>query len=161
MPPHDADDDDPGVVALTRTRTSSVLERFAGAWRLWRSAGRRGERLAARHLKRQGYRIRGRNIRTRAGEIDLLAESPDHMVVVVEVKTTEMASRGDNAPDPVRPEVRVSAAKQRQLTALATQVARRLRLDDRPIRFDVVAVELRPEGRPVVRHHPAAFEAAW
>ncbi|MEX0653346.1 MAG: YraN family protein [Phycisphaeraceae bacterium] len=117
-----------------------------------RSLGGRGERVAAKHLKRQGYRVVARNLRCKVGEIDLLAEAPDgRTVVVVEVK----AGRGG----PLPPEVRVGAAKQRKLVSLAVQLVRRHRLHRRPIRFDVIGVDLPARGKPVVRHHVGAFEA--
>jgi putative endonuclease len=49
--------------------------------------GRRGETLAALLLRCKGYRILGRRIRTRAGEIDLVARSLSGVVCFVEVKT--------------------------------------------------------------------------
>ncbi|MDE2135558.1 MAG: YraN family protein [Alphaproteobacteria bacterium] len=49
--------------------------------------GRRGETLAALLLRCKGYRILGRRVRTRAGEIDLVARSPSGVVCFVEVKT--------------------------------------------------------------------------
>lgn len=114
--------------------------------------GARGERVAARHLRKLDYRILGRNLRNRFGEIDIVAEAPDRKtIVVVEVKTSEGG--------PVRPEVRVNLRKQRQLVALAVQLARRHRFHDRPIRFDVVGVELAPGSEPVVRHHVGAFQS--
>jgi putative endonuclease len=116
----------------------------------------RGERAAERHLRRAGYRILARNLRCRLGEIDLLAEDrANRQIVIVEVKT----SRAESPP----PEVRVNHAKQRKLTALADHLVRRHRLQDRAVRFDVVAV-VWPDGqrRPAeIRHHPAAFGAAW
>ena len=67
---------------------SSVFSRLGDAL-LWRRLplGRRGERIAAARLRREGYRILARNVRNRFGEIDLVAEAPDRRtVVVVEVK---------------------------------------------------------------------------
>lgn len=49
--------------------------------------GRLGERLAARALRRRGYRLLGRNLRTPWAEVDLLARDGPSLVVV-EVKTT-------------------------------------------------------------------------
>ena len=48
-------------------------------------AGRRAERRAARYLRRRGYRIMARNIRTGEGEIDILA-SKGGLLIVVEVR---------------------------------------------------------------------------
>lgn len=117
-----------------------------------------GEHLAAQHLKRGGYRVLSRNLRNRFGEIDILAEAPDQRtLLIVEVKTS--ASR-DSPRDAVPPEVHVNHRKQRKLVALACQVARRYELTDRPIRFDVIGVDLTPDGRDaVIRHHPGAFES--
>jgi putative endonuclease len=114
--------------------------------------GARGERLAARHLRRAGYRILARNLRNRFGEVDLLALDPDgRTIVIVEVK-----AGSDGA---VEPEVHLTRDKQRRLVALAAQVARRYRLTDRPFRFDLVAVDIPHDGKPVIRHHVAAFES--
>lgn len=49
--------------------------------------GRRGETLAMLLLIAKGYRILERRLRTRAGEIDLVARSPLGIVCFVEVKT--------------------------------------------------------------------------
>lgn len=124
--------------------------------RLWRqrrgSLGARGERAAARMLKRKGYRVVAHNLRNRFGEIDIVALAPDkRTVVIVEVKSARDADS--------LPELRVDHHKQRRLTALAAQAVRRYRLQDHPIRFDVVAVNLPPDTKPVIRHHEAAFES--
>lgn len=47
--------------------------------------GRRAEREAALFLRRRGYRIIAQNVRTKLGEIDLVALKGD-LVVFVEVK---------------------------------------------------------------------------
>ncbi len=116
----------------------------------------RGEALAAKHLKKNGYRILARNLRNAAGEIDILAEAPDRRtIVVVEVKSSIPGSKETNP----RPETRVNLHKQRQLTALAVQMARRYKLENRPIRFDVVGVDMHADGRVEIRHHENAFES--
>lgn len=117
--------------------------------------GGAGERHACRHLRRAGYRVLGRNLRNRFGEVDILAEAPDrNTIVVVEVKATR-ATGGDPPP-----EVHVNTAKQRRLVALACQLARARRFTERPIRFDVIGVQLQPDGADaIVRHHPGAFES--
>jgi len=118
----------------------------------------RGERAAARFLRKQRYRIVARNLRTRFGEIDLLAEAPDgRTMVVVEVKARDVAdARAMQSP---RPEARVNHTKQKRIVSLAGQIARQQGLTDRPWRFDVIGVDLPRRGQPEVRDHVAAFES--
>ncbi len=127
--------------------------------RRWASVGRVGERLAAQHLKHQGYRILASNLRNRFGEIDILAVAPDQRtVVIVEVKSS--AQSAGCGSDMTPPEVHVNRHKQRKLVGLACQIARRHRLADRPIRFDVLAVDVSPDrGDTQIRHHAGAFES--
>jgi putative endonuclease len=123
-----------------------------------RTTGPRGERAAARHLRRHGYRLLARNLHSKLGEIDILAEAPDRRtLVVVEVKSAAVDPDTD-APNPP-PEVRVNRAKQQKLVSLACHTARRYGLADRPIRFDVIGVDLPVKGKPTIRHHVNAFES--
>ena len=139
--------------------TPTPLQRLTGfveAMRLKRqqksSTGSRGERAAADFLKKNRYKVLARNLRNRFGEIDIIAMTPDgKTAVIVEVKTAE----NPNA----RPELRVNQKKQHRLTALAAQVVRRYKLQDHPIRFDVIAVNLPPNCEPVIRHYEAAFDS--
>jgi putative endonuclease len=115
--------------------------------------GPRGEKRAARHLTAAGYRIVARNLRTRLGELDLVAISPDRRwLVVVEVKA-------GRAGAVLPPEVHVTVAKQRKISSLAAELVRRKRLAVRAVRFDVIALEFADDGEPIVRHHEAAFES--
>ena len=112
--------------------------------------GPAGERVAARRLRRCGYRVIARNVRTGQGEIDLVCLAPDRATVVfVEVKTRRVRDGGGVAQ---RPETSVGARKQEKLRRLAREVARKRGWTDRPLRIDVVAVEWPARGRPVVRH---------
>ncbi len=141
----------------------SVLQRLRHGLGHRLALGGRGERVAARCLKRAGYRILRTNLRNRFGEVDLLVEAPDRRtIVLVEVKTASVQQTGPKdgvADHRWLPEIHVNRRKQRQLTALAGQLARRFGLTDRPIRFDVVGVDLPKEAAPVVRHHIGAFES--
>lgn len=121
------------------------------------SPGRQGERLAEKHLKAQGYKTVARSLRSRLGEIDLLMLAPDKRTLVfVEVK----AARADRRSG-VPPELRVGAQKQRKIAALAAKLIAKHRLTGRPIRFDVIGVDLH-EGRGAdVRHYAGAFESPW
>ena len=50
-----------------------------------RAVGAKGERIAARYLKRLGYKIKAKNFRSAHGEIDIIAQK-DGRTVFVEVK---------------------------------------------------------------------------
>jgi putative endonuclease len=116
--------------------------------------GARGERIAARWLRRRGYRVRRRNLRLGPGEIDLVCVAPggSGTVVVVEVKTRRVSSSGGRPP----PEASVTSRKRRKLLTLARALSARREFRGRPVRIDVVAVEIPPRGRAVVRHHERA-----
>jgi putative endonuclease len=94
--------------------------------------GRKGEEAAARLLRRSGYKVLARNYRCRHGEIDIVAFE-DGEYVFVEVKTRVTDEKG-SALDAVTP------AKQRKLARVAEQYLAERGLEDRPCRFDVVAV---------------------
>ena len=76
-----------------------------------RSLGDLGERLAVHHLLTNGYRIRERNVRTRYGEIDIVAEK-DQLLAFVEVKTRRGSFMG-TATESIPP------TRQRRLVVLA------------------------------------------
>jgi putative endonuclease len=118
-----------------------------------RSAGVRAEEAAARALQRLGYRVRARNVRFRFGELDLVCEHRGTLVFV-EVKARAGAGYG-------HPLEAVATHKQRQLVRLAEAYLQGLRQHPPPVcRFDVVAVELGPDGQPVrVEVVPDAFWA--
>lgn len=99
--------------------------------------GRRGEREAAKALRRLGYRILARRLRTRGGEVDLVAAEGDTLVLV-EVKASLAREDG-----PVRaPSERVDGRKRRRLAG-ASSALRGGALGGRPHRIDVVAVVFR------------------
>ena len=94
--------------------------------------GARGERIAARHLKRNGYRIVSRNFRAAGAEIDLVAMDGETLVFV-EVKTRLGAGAG-------APQEALDRRKQAHIRRAATIFADRNRAESRAIRFDVVAI---------------------
>jgi putative endonuclease len=111
--------------------------------------GRRGERLAERHLKKLGYRLQARRFGTPVGELDLVM-TDGQTVVFVEVKTRADRRLAD-------PEDAVTRAKQRRLARAVGWYLREKRLEDRPCRFDVVTVILPDEGAAEIEHMPDAF----
>jgi putative endonuclease len=116
-----------------------------------REMGRRGERIAAEYLERQGCRIVERNYRTREGEIDLIALADDTLVFF-EVKT--LVAREGPRRGPVHPLEGIRPEKRRQVRRIArVWLAERLKVQHalrfRDIRFDAIGVLLSPSGKPL------------
>ena len=116
-----------------------------------RALGRAGEAAAARFLERRGLVILARNLRSRLGEIDLLARDGPTLVFV------EVKARRGLPGDP--PEAAVNARKRARLARLALGYLAARRLGERPCRFDVVGVLLDKAGGVTgVRHLRHAFD---
>lgn len=122
-----------------------------------RRIGRRGERAAARFLRRAGYRVLGRNTRSRLGEADLVCLDPDgRTIVIVEVRSRLMPAAPDRRDLP--PEASVRTAKIEQVRRVAAIIRASNGWLDRPCRIDLVAVEwVGGSRRPIVRHHVNAM----
>ena len=115
--------------------------------------GRAGERVAARWLRRRGYRVLARNVHVGVGEADIVCLAPDkETIVIVEVKTRRV--RDGTAG--FGPEVAVGSAKSRKLVQVAQAAMKKHAWQGRPVRIDVVAVSYPARGRPSVRHHESA-----
>jgi putative endonuclease len=116
-----------------------------------RGVGEAGEAAAVRFLRRRGLVILARNLRSRLGEIDLLAQDGATLVFV------EVKARRGPAGDP--PEAAVDARKRARLGRLALGYLAARRLGERSCRFDVVGVSLDEAGRVTgVRHLRHAFD---
>lgn len=107
------------------------------------AAGRRGERIAAWWLRLKGWQIVARRVRTKAGEVDLIARRPG-LVAFVEVKLRRTPAELDMAIDERRL-ARVAAAAEVLMADYAKAG------DD--IRVDVILIA---RGTPL-RH----IENAW
>jgi putative endonuclease len=100
------------------------------------ASGRRGEDLAHRFLRRQGFTIVARNYRPRAGsgEIDLIAWEKDQLAFI-EVKTRATDEFGT-------PDRAVDAEKQAYIERAARDYMSRAGVDWGAVRFDIVSVLL-------------------
>jgi putative endonuclease len=108
--------------------------------RLWdrdKASGRRGEDLAHRFLRKQGYIIVARNYRLSSGdaEADLIARDGEDLVIV-EVKTRATDEYGP-------PEQAVNPEKRRHLMRVAREYARKTGTPWERVRFDIVSIVLR------------------
>ena len=113
-----------------------------------RKWGKAGEDLAARFLEQNGLKILERNFRFERGEIDLIAEEGEELVFV------EVKARRSNAFG--APEDAVTERKQEQVQNVAEGYLFQHDIDNRPCRFDVVAIEYR-NGAAEIRHIRNAF----
>jgi putative endonuclease len=111
--------------------------------------GRRGERAAARFLKRHGYRVLARNYHRLAGEIDLICAHAD-TIVFVEVKTRS----SDEAQEPLEA---LRPAQQRRIEQAARCFLMERSAQDRACRFDVVTIVWQDDGSRRVEHFEDAF----
>jgi len=119
-----------------------------------RVIGRKGERRAARYLRRRRYRILHRNLTIAKDEADLVALDPDGCtIVIVEVKTRRSGH--------VAPEANISREKRYRLARLAAKLQRMKSYAGRPFRFDVVTIIWPEGGRPEVKHYAGAFESPF
>ncbi|MBN2292470.1 MAG: YraN family protein [Pirellulales bacterium] len=115
--------------------------------------GMRGEAAAEKFLKRLGYKIVERRLRTRLGELDIVAVD-GRTIVFVEVKTWQNPSGGDHPADAV------DLKKQRQLTKAGTSYLKRKGLLEYASRFDVIAVTwVDSDRKPKIEHYVNAFDA--
>jgi putative endonuclease len=99
-------------------------------------SGRRGEDLAHRFLRRNGYTIVARNYRLASGEAeaDLIAWEGGTLAIV-EVKSRATEEHGS-------PERAIGEEKRRHLLRVARQYARKANVSWERVRLDVVTVIL-------------------
>lgn len=116
-----------------------------------KTLGALGERYAAALLEERGWRILDRNWRSRYGELDIVAMTPESVIVFVEVKTRRSLRCGT-------PQEAVDQRKRAGLRRAGVQWLLRPehRMPHHGVRFDVVSIVVRG-GRPLVSHIPGAF----
>lgn len=111
-----------------------------------RELGNLGERIAEAYLARKGYLILARQWKSPLGEIDLVAEK-DQQIVIIEVKTRWSDAFG-------HPEEAVNADKRKRLARLSELYLRSAGFIDRPCRIDVLGIRMDDVKRIArVRHY--------
>lgn len=112
--------------------------------------GRWGEEHCLAYLKKKGFKFLDRNFRCRCGEIDLIMADADGTIVFVEVKTREKE-------DFTATENVITFAKKSRMKKAARIFLAKHRIDDRPLRFDVVTIVLNKPVHEQIKHYPNAF----
>lgn len=109
--------------------------------------GKKGEELAVKHLRENGYLIKETNYRFKKDELDIVVEK-DGLLIIVEVKTRVNAYFG-------RPEEFVTPGKQKRIINCANQyvVERDIHKE---VRFDIIAVVINAKQKSL-NHIENAF----
>lgn len=126
-----------------------MLVRFCRRTPTARELGRRGEKLAARYLRRCGHRIIDRNIRFMEGELDLVTIE-NRTLVIVEVKTRRSSNQRS-------PATAVTRAKQTRICRATRQYIRDHGLGRSAVRFDIIAITWPDNDFPEIEHYRDAF----
>jgi len=112
--------------------------------------GRWSEKRCERFLHAKGLRTLTRNYRCKVGELDLVMVDTDGSIVFVEVR-----SRAEEGM--VSPEATITLAKRAHISQTARYFLAVHKIEDRPLRFDVVTLILGRSGPPQIQHYPNAF----
>ena len=110
--------------------------------------GRQGQQLAEKFLRKKRMRILARNVNTGPAEIDLVVRD-GRILVFVEVRSRWTQSDA-------QPEETVTYRKQQRLVRGAKAFMKFRGWEERPARFDVVAVDGFTDP-PTIRYVPDAF----
>jgi putative endonuclease len=104
-----------------------------------RQRGMAGENLAAEYLELRGLKILARNLRCKAGELDLVCLD-DGVLAIVEVRQRERAEFGGALDS-------VTWTKQRKIIRTTRYfLQRQVEWRNYSMRFDVIAVQGLPDG---------------
>ena len=123
---------------------------FAADWQgNAKTLGAFGEELACELLKRKDYIVVERNWACPAGEADIIAID-EGCLVFVEVKTRAGSDRGF-------PQEAVTAKKRSRYERIAYYFLSNYDGDDMRVRFDVIAIQVMPNGKGFVKHIVNAF----
>ncbi len=113
-----------------------------------RLTGARGEQAAARYLRDNGYALLAANYRTKAGEIDIIAEKGKYICFI------EVKSRQEGGYLPPRDAV---SQKQQQRIADCAEIYMAYRKTKLMPRFDIVEVLMSGDRIAGVNHIEGAF----
>lgn len=116
-----------------------------------KTLGQIGEDIAAKYLKKKGYKIIERNFKNKigrqVGEIDIVAEKNKELVFV-EVKT-RIVRTGEN----ILPEENITPSKLHKLAKAGNNYIKAKKLLSKPYHFDAVSVLYdSAEKKAQVRH---------
>jgi putative endonuclease len=112
--------------------------------------GKKGEDLAVVYLKKNGYKILDRNVRTAYGEIDIVAKERKTFCFV-EVKMRGSDSCGSGLES-------ITARKQKKIADTALFYLQEKNLEDAEMRFDVISIDPDENGFSQIDFIKSAFD---
>jgi putative endonuclease len=115
-----------------------------------RLLGKWGQKQCENFLKKKGYKILMRNFSCKTGEIDLVMTEPNSTIIFIEVKTRINENFADA-------ESAITSAKKQRMTIAANFFVKKHKLENLPLRFDVVMVIAAEKGKTQIRHYENAF----
>jgi putative endonuclease len=112
--------------------------------------GKWGQKQTKKFLKKKGYKTLAENFSCKTGEIDLIMADSSGTVVFVEVKTRTNEDFADA-------EAAVTTAKKQRLLRTAKFFTKKYKLENLPLRFDVVIIIANQKNKPQIKHYENAF----
>ena len=113
-----------------------------------------GEDKATTYLQNSHYQVIQRNFQKKWGEIDIIAkDKKTKEIVFIEVKTRQL-----HYGYSLSPEEALTSKKVRRLKRAFLSYLNQYNLEDKPWRFDFIAVEIDSfENKPIIRHYKDIF----
>jgi len=115
-----------------------------------RLLGQWGQKQSEKFYKARGCKTLARNFSCSSGEIDLIVGQGDGTIVFVEVKTRR-------TEEFVKAESAVSYSKKLRMAKAARLFVKKYKIENSPLRFDVVIVIPDEKGKAEIRHYENAF----
>ncbi len=113
--------------------------------------GKFGERISAQYLVKNGFRIVETNYRCFEGEVDIIAEKED-LLIIVEVKSRQKIDSDETL-------LSITKSKQRKISrATADFMEKNQQFSEHFIRFDIITVIKAPHyDEYIITHYDDAF----
>lgn len=113
--------------------------------------GKFGEQIATQYLVKNGFRIVKNNYRCFAGEIDIIAEKKD-LLIIVEVKSRNNINSEETL-------LSITKSKQRKISrATADFIEKNQQFSEHFIRFDIITITKHPYHEEYsLNHYEDAF----
>lgn len=113
-----------------------------------KTIGTLGELIAERHLIKEGYKIIGKNVKEKWGEIDLIADNKKE-IVFIEVKT--LIQKSPSLLN-LKPEDQITNRKIQHIQKSILYYLNKNKIN-RDYRVDLISIELYPKSKKYSLHH--------